>query len=118
MRIVTTADCPPGALLARPVVDVTGRILLPAGSPITEATFRALRRKEVGTLVIDDEEFADIDLPELAPSDLHADLTAALFRTVQDLTALVRAFRYDGLRAIQGSVRTTKRARVYPPLAA
>ena len=111
MRIVTTVDCPPGALLARPLVDVTGRILLPAGSSITEATFAALQRKEVTTLIIDDDELTDVNVPELAPSDLHAHVTAALFRTVQDLATLVRAFRFDGLRAIQISVRTTKFAR-------
>ena len=48
-------DVSPGMRLARPVVDASGRLLVPAGGELSESLLRSLAQREIGELTIERE---------------------------------------------------------------
>lgn len=72
----------PGTVLAAPVVDDGGRVLVPAGTALTEASLNSLKRREIETLTVEHEV-------ELDPAELEA-------RRVRAEAQLQRLFRHAG----------------------
>ena len=51
--LATTVDLiPEGMLLAQPVLDAQGQLLLPAGAPITRSALNSLQRRGVETIFV------------------------------------------------------------------
>lgn len=59
MRRVQVAHVAPGSLLAQPVLDSLGRVLLRAGAPLTTAVIACLERWRIATVTIRDAEDGD-----------------------------------------------------------
>lgn len=62
MQALSTATdlVPEGALLAQPVLDSHGQLLLPASVPVTRSTLQSLERRGIATVFV--------NLPEAPPS--------------------------------------------------
>lgn len=69
MRIVPTNCVPENALLAKPIFNSSGNVLLKKGTPLTEALLRRIEENKVYTIYIDDgysdQEIDDLIRPEL-----------------------------------------------------
>lgn len=85
VEICALDEVPVGALLAADVVDEGGRVLMPAGSELTEGALGSLRRREIDSVSI--EKAAALNPAELAA------------RQVRIETQLARLFRHAGEHA-------------------
>lgn len=81
-QIVALEDALVGATLAMDVVDEGGRVLMPAGSELTEAARAGLQRREIASVTVEVGDTRD-------PAE-----TAA--RQVRIETQLARLFRHAG----------------------
>ncbi len=59
MRRVEVTHVAPGALLAQPVLDSLGRVLLSAGAPLTTTVIACLERWRISTVTIKEAEDCD-----------------------------------------------------------
>jgi hypothetical protein len=86
-------EASPGMVLADDLLDDSGKILLPAGATLSDASIASLRRREIDMLPIVGEETADVD----AAADLerHRLRLQQLFRKHTDddmATEILRQF--------------------------
>ena len=72
--LATTVDLiPDGILLAQPVLDAHGQLLLPAGAPITRSALNSLQRRGVETIFVNPPTEAGSDNGRANPAALQAD---------------------------------------------
>lgn len=95
LRNMPIDDVLPGATLGANVQDASGRILLRAGSMLTEAAIGSLRRRNVETLPIEVQEVVDAEQQE--------------GRRVEIERHLQRAFRHAGEGAASQYLRQAVR---------
>jgi hypothetical protein len=82
-NLVKLDDVVAGMVLSNAVVDTHGGVLLPAATALTDTMIRSLRRREIETVYIVNEDISE------------ADLTAERERVEQRLTRLFRKCNSD-----------------------
>jgi hypothetical protein len=72
IRTVPLADITPGMVLARPVTNFGGAVLIPEGAPIAEKHMDILKKWGITEIFIQVGDGDASSLPELSESDLEA----------------------------------------------
>jgi len=91
---VAIKDAQPGMRLAMAVMDVSGRVLLPAGAVLTDGTLQSLQRRNVLQLVIEREVMLDPAVLAGRQAEIEEQL-ARLFR---------KAGEGDATRALHNAI--------------
>ncbi len=71
-------EVPDGAILAQPVLDTHGQLLLPAGANVTRDTLKSLRQRGIETVMVDVPDEASAPVEKLPPQVLQAQVEKRL----------------------------------------
>lgn len=86
---VVLSEIPPGAVLARAVLDASGRALLDSGSPLTPNVIACLERW--GIAAVDVTSDGDVDAPTHVPLRDYWERIFAPHNECEELTVVRRA---------------------------
>jgi len=84
-KLLEPDEVEPGAVLFEEVRDAQGTVLLPAGTTLTEALLKSLRRRGVEALCIVNDEISEAELA--AERERWKNRLAVLFRRCESDTA-------------------------------
>lgn len=98
MRYVTIKNIKQGMVLARPLLDEEGNILLNKGGRISPVVYNRIDKMDVQGLYVDDEISQDIEIEDIIPPELKRNAVKALIK--QDYRKAVQYANniVDGLR--------------------
>jgi putative nucleotidyltransferase with HDIG domain len=102
MRRAALTSLGDDAVLARPILNERGGVLLTAGTRLTERYVRHLLDRGTRRVTIDDPETEDIEIPDLISDALRATATSTVYRVYEAIeTAVVglKGRRADEIRA-------------------
>ncbi|AWB43344.1 metal-dependent phosphohydrolase [Paenibacillus sp. CAA11] len=100
MKYVVMEDVEPGQKLGKTVYSANGTVLLSAGVQLTVYMINTLNRIGVTNLYIEDELFADVEIPEL----LSEQTKRAVYREMNQAMQAVRSGKEWSTRKVSGSV--------------
>jgi HD-GYP domain-containing protein (c-di-GMP phosphodiesterase class II) len=93
MRRASLRDVASGAVLAKPILNERGAILLTAGTELTDRYIRHLLERGTGAITIEDPETDDIEIADLISDSLRATAVQTVYKVfdaVDSATALLK----------------------------
>ncbi len=115
MRLLRINQIKGGEKLAHPIYSTSGKVILGAGSIITEAYRNRLKDMGICSLYVDDERFADIEVKEVVSFEARKQANLA-FRQSHDLIHRGKPFNeyilVDAVKCIVEDIKSNKSASV------
>ncbi len=108
MRRASLKETEPGSLLGQSILDAKGNILLTAGTALTERYVRTLLERGTTAVTVQDEETADIEMPEVISDALRAKATNTVYRVFEAIGGTAAQLKGLSPREIQGKLRGTE----------
>ena len=91
MRRALIAEAEPGQILARPVLNINGEILLKPGTDLSPAHIEALRRKGYTSIPIEDPQTRGIEVPDAIPQGVRLQAIKKIAETFDALGTVTKA---------------------------
>lgn len=116
MRRALIAEAEPGQILARPVLNINGEILLKPGTDLSPAHIEALRRKGYTSIPIEDPQTRGIEVSDAIPQGVRLQAIKKIAETFDALGTVTKAVQGATLETVSGSRGSSVRSS--PPAAA
>lgn len=108
MRLMKVDNCQPGTILGKPIYNNKGKILLNEGIELTDKLIHKLKKYEIATIYIEDEQSEGIEIVEAIPEELRFEAINIITEGFQSIAEL--SFNRSN---IQGMMKTERAIRSF-----